>query len=60
MYKVIVQNNLLSQVRAQAAPIEAARTSNTTNGHANTASAKATNKKLSALMEDDDNDNFNV
>jgi hypothetical protein len=60
MYKVIVQNNLLSQVRAQAPPIEAARTSNTTNGPANTPSAKATNKKLSALMEDVDNDNFDV
>src|ERR1700730_11976645 len=46
MYKVILQNNLLSQVRAQAPPIEAALTSNT---------AK---KKTSALMEDVDNDNF--
>ena len=43
MYKVILQNNLLSKVRAQAAPTEVALTSNT---------AK---KKTSAIM---DNDNF--
>ena len=46
MYKVILEHNLLSKVRAKAAPIEAALTSNT---------AK---KKTSALMEDVDNDNF--
>ena len=46
MYKVILEHNLLSKVRAKAAPIEVALTSNT---------AK---KKTSALMEDVDNDNF--
>ena len=43
MYEVILEHNLLSKVRAKAAPIEVALTSNT---------AK---KKTSALM---DNDNF--
>ena len=43
MYAVILEHNLLSKVRAKAAPIEVALTSNT---------AK---KKTSALM---DNDNF--
>ena len=46
MYKVILEHNLLSKVRAQAAPTGVALTSNT---------AK---KKTSALMEDVDNDNF--
>ena len=48
MYEVILEHNLLSKVRAKAAPIEAALTSNT---------AKT---KTSALMEDVDNDNFDV
>ena len=46
MYAVILEHNLLSKVRAKAAPIEVALTSNT---------AK---KKASDLMEDVDNDNF--
>ena len=46
MYAVILKHNLLSKVRAKAAPIEVALTNNT---------AK---KKISALMKDVDNDNF--
>src|ERR1700730_10586540 len=46
MYKVILEHNLLSKVRAQAAPTEVALTSNTAR------------KKTSALIEDVDNDNF--
>ena len=64
MYQVVVEHKLLSKVRAKAPPIEVDLTSKTTNRRiSNTPAATASsiaNKKISALMEDVENDNFDV